>query len=74
MAQKKFTRFACNECEVLGEQLESDDESVVKFRCNRCGKQWEFHHDENGRLHYAVITYSDGRTVTRYKDIQDIKP
>ena len=50
MAQRKYTRFACNECHQRAEQLESADKLVVKFRCNTCMKQWEFHIDEKGFL------------------------
>ena len=57
MAQRKYTRFACNECHRRAEQLESADELVVKFRCNSCMKQWEF-------LQHAVVTYKDGEVVS----------
>lgn len=60
MAQRKYTRFACNECHQRAEQLVSADELVVKFRCNSCLKQWKFHVDERGFLLHAVVTNKDG--------------
>ena len=64
MAQRKYTRFACNEYHKRTEQFESADELVVKFRCNSYMKHWEFHIDDKGFLQHAVVTYKDGEVVS----------
>lgn len=64
MAQKKYTRFACNQCHKIAKQLESEDDLILKFRCNSCLKQWEFHVDEKGFLLHAVVTNKDGGVIS----------
>ena len=64
MAQKRYTRFACNHCNEPAQQLESNDDLIIKFRCNSCMKQWAFHVDEKGFLLHSVVTYKDGKVVS----------